>query len=1230
MFKLGVIIGYGGSSVQTLAKAAQTLREEGFDIEVRAATEKSKIDWHGFTHWLIEEADALLIKVPSGLDSYDKIISYSRMNTIVSLTEPEKSRVSKKDIAILDQYHKYGGKENLKNLILYMGNLAGYKYCPKEPKSVLWQGIYHPDLGVYEKKEDYIADYKKRGLNPSVGILFYRSHWLDGNCLVVDSLIKELESRNIGVLPVFSYGFGDKSRGIPGNLEALEKLKDCKLLINLHSFFLLPQRTFPLSTPVLQGVKEYYKTEDEWREDPQGIGPLAQVINIAQPEYDGMIEPVLVGARRDVVDSSIKGSYQMLQPVCDRIKYMIGRVEGWLHLQKKPKKKRRITFVLHNAPCKGAEATVGRGGGLDTLESVIRVMRELKADGYSVCDIPETGNDLAQLILKKKAISEFRWTTVQDIVRCGGALELIEEEKYIGWFEALPITAREKVLKGWGDPPGPGMAYDGKLVVTGLNFGNVNVLVQPKRGCYGSTCDGKVCKILHDPNIAPTHHWIATYKWIQENSEAIVHVGTHGYLEFLPGKSAGLAGEDFPEISIGNKPHFYIYTMANPMEGVTAKRRSYATLVDHLTPAMTSSGLHDELEDIENLLNQYNNASSLNENARAEVLKENIIRTALRVLSSDFNGTSEEEFNRFVQDLHKQITLLKDTMIRDGLHILSQPPAGEKLANTLVSVLRFDGSVPSIRRVILEVEGFNYEDIIQNPEKTMGPSGSLSYGQVLDATTKKAARLMEASIEGGDLEEIIYETLSVKRKEKVIELISVIQYGLKVADQIMACEREIPQLLRGINGEFIEPGASGSITRGNTDVLPTGRNFYILDPRKIPTKAAWSIGKGLAEKLLEKYLKEEGVYPETVGMVLWSIDAFRADGEEICQILYLMGARPCWDQKGKITNIEIIPLEELGRPRIDVVMRLSGIFRDTLPNIYELMDDAVQKIMELDEPAEMNFLRKHLMEVSTHINEKKARHRIFAAQPGSYGAGVNYAVEASAWETEDDLRDVYVNSGGYSYGRNVYGEPAHESFALSLKKVNLTYNKLESDEHDPLDCCCFFAYQGGMASAAKSLSGKEVKSFWGDTRNPKQPGIRDMKEEIERVVRTKLLNPRWLKGQKEHGYKGAGDISSRVLHTYGWDATCQIVDDWVYNEIQDRIVMGMKDWFMEQNPYALEEIMRRLLEANERGLWNAQEEALTELKEMYLEFEGLMEDEPREGHFQGGNIDIKTAKDVES
>lgn len=946
------------------------------------------------------------------------------------------------------------------------------------------------------------------------------------------------------------------------------------------------------------------------------------------------MEPVIIGARVDGADP-----YAQTEPIENRIKHLIDRACAWIRLKTTPAGDRRVTFVLHNAPCKSVEATVGKGQGLDTLESVVRMMNRMKEKRYSVNNVPEDAKQLIELIMDKKAISEFRWTTTDEIVKKGGVLQYITPDKYKGWFDRLPQKAQERMIEGWGEPPGEGMVYEGNILVTGLNFGNVNIVVQPKRGCYGAKCDGEVCKILHDPTIPPPHNWLATYKWIEENSDVVIHVGTHGYLEFLPGKGVGLSEECFPEISIGKLPHLYIYTVNNPMEGVIAKRRGYATLVDHMIPVMSASGLYEELDEIATLLKQYEDAERLHEITRMNILKKEIVEKAGKANLGDKISDFSE--------LHEKLTLFRETLIDDGMHILSQIPDLDGMANMIVSILRNDGDRPSIRRKLIEIMGYDYDYVVANPS---GSVNGNQCGEILNKATETAVAIVKERIVIKDKElpirnEIIKkkigDLIETRNSKELKELIKVIDFGADyLYPRLQEVSREIPQILRGIDGRFIEPGASGCITKGKINILPTGRNFYTIDPFTIPTKAAFEVGKNLADELLNKFLKEEGRYPESIGMVLWSTDVYRADGEEVAQILYLMGAKPVWRESGDVRDVEIIPLKELGRPRIDVTVRMSGIFRDTVPHLFELLDDAVQKIANLDEALEENYIKKHVEETKENIKQelkekydeklayRNATYRLFAALPGAYGAGVNLAVAASAWKDEKDLGEVYINHGGYAYGKDNYGKEARTLLAENLSKIEVSFHKLESDESDACKCCCYFAFHGGMAVASRALTGKDIKIYWGDTRNAARVQVRDMKDEMERITRTRLLNPKWIEGMKRHGYKGAGDISSRVLHTFGWDATCDFIDDWVYEKIHERFVHDedMRKWFAQINPWALEEITRRLLEANARGMWHASEDTLKELQEVALEVEGWMEERMGdvEGDFQGASVNIMT------
>jgi cobaltochelatase CobN len=576
---------------------------------------------------------------------------------------------------------------------------------------------------------------------------------------------------------------------------------------------------------------------------------------------------------------------------------------------------------------------------------------------------------------------------------------------------------------------------------------------------------------------------------------------------------------------------------------------------------------------------------------------------------------------------------LKKTEVDLEVRIPGQTHDEDQMANMLVSIMRFEGDRPSIRRLILELMGYKYEEVIEKN------------GELLDKSTGLAFELVKRGLRDSTrVKEDILEVVDVKNADRIESLVELITWAIDfLAPKLKMTPREIPQLLRGMDKKYIEPGASGLLTRGKIDVLPTGRNFYSIDTRTIPTRAAWEVGVKMADNLLHKYLHQEVNYPENIGMVLWAIDTYRADGEQIAQILYLMGARPVWTESGIVKGTEMISLKKLKRPRIDVTIRTSGIFRDTLPHLIGLIDETIIKIASLNEREEYNYIKKHVNKYREKAKSKGAfdkekvdrlaTYRLFSARPGAYGGGgVSLMVAASAWETMSDLGEQYIEKGGYAYGKGAWGEISHKEYADRLSTVDATFHKLASDESDPLDCCCFYDFHGGMYAAVKTVSGNEPKVYWGDTSEPQHPDTRDMKDEMERIARTKLLNPKWIEGMKRHGYKGAGDIAKRVGRVYGWDASAEVVADWIFDDITSTFVINEENrkFFEENNPWALEEMARRLLEAEKRGVWKADPEVLEELKEYYLEIEGWMEEKMGdvEGDFQGGSVDVITKKDV--
>ncbi|MCQ8903530.1 MAG: cobaltochelatase subunit CobN [Methanothrix sp.] len=1087
--------------------------------------------------------------------------------------------VSPKVVATVNTYVVYGGLENIKNMLLYIGReVLGLDLSCREPQETLWQGIYHPDAErAFETVEEYL-EWRPFRHKHTIGILFFRTYWANRDLEIVDGLIRALE-REFNVIAAFGLGsVGSRQTNAKQIDQVVREFFSgrVELIINLQSVFhagsveVSINSLKELDIPVIHPLTLYHKTEDEWKTDFRGMDPSEIGWSIALPEFEGLIENIAVGVaeRKDMWGDEVETH----RPIGERVERLVNRIRAWIRLRSKPRAERRIAFVLHNSPCASVEATVGAAAHLDTLESVARIMSRLSELGYQLDTFPGNGKELIEDILNHKAISEFRWTTVSEIVSKGGALALVDPYDYERWFNGLPEESRSRICQAWGRPPGEPrdglpapMLHEGKIVVTGRRYGNVVVCVQPKRGCAGARCDGQACRILHDPETPPTHQYLATYKYLERDfgADVIIHVGTHGNLEFLPGKSVALSENCFPDIAIGDLPHLYIYNSDNPAEGTVAKRRSYAVTVDHMQTVMTTAGLYGELKELDDRIDEYRRAE---DHGRRHALKHIILELLERSnLAEELKvDLDKDNFEYILERAHAKLSEIYSSYIPDGMHIFGEVPQGDKRVEMVSAILK-----PLVR-------------------------GS------------------------ADLRDTVRAVLSGEDADPEIkELIDDIARRMDGSD-------EMGSLMHAIDGGFVRPGPSGLITRGKPEVLPTGRNMYSLDPGNIPTQAAALIGKQLAEKLLERYRKEHERWPENVAMYWMASDIMWADGEQLAQMFYLLGVEPTW-KGGRLSGYRIIPLEDLGRPRIDLTVRVSGITRDCFMGCIELLDSAIQDVAALDEPPEMNYVRKHLIE----SGDARAL-RIFASPPGTYGSGVNLAVYASAWKDEKDLSDVFLQWNSYAYGKNLFGDPAPRSLKEMLRTVDAAFNKTVTDEYDLLGCCCYFGTYGGLTNAAETLSGHRISTYYGDTRDSEMVEIRTLADEIRWVVRTKLLNPKWIEGMKRHGYKGAGDISKRVGRVYGWEATTKEVDDWVFDDIAKTFVLDeeMRSFFEESNPWALEEIGRRLLEAHQRGLWDADPEVLDSLRSAYLEIEGWIEDKVGGGGFQGGSIDVMTMKDV--
>jgi cobaltochelatase CobN len=1253
----------------------------------RASTDISNISLELFSSKKLEKSDDEMQKALKSIHTTDIVFLYRSSESCWDTLIPEiKSLGSKKNVISIGHdpslwllstvkpdivakcflYITHGGIENYRNLILFIiHSVLNIGSKPQEPSERPWEGIYHPQSNtIFKETNDYLNWYNIRSSYKSfVGILFSRHYWLSDNTEMIDSLITDFEQSGVGVIPVFTYSVKDKNLGSLSGNEVIKKYfmdysnsPGINALVKLTSLYAkeatetntddssnAANTLLKLGVPVFQPVLNTYKTESEWEEDKHGLGAMTGWY-VTLPEFEGVIEPLMLA-----VASEETGGIRNIVPISDRSKRITGRVIKWIRLQQKPVKDRKIAFVLHNNPCASVEASVGGAANLDSIESVSRIMQQMKAAGYSL-DPPSSGKALITEIMERKAVSEFRWTSVNEIVEKGGCLKLLSAKEYCVWFDTFPEKLKNRINEVWGNPPGEekdcvpaAMVYDNKIIISGINYGNVIVCVQPKRGCAGARCDGTVCKILHDPDIPPPHQYFATYRYIENDfgADCIVHVGTHGNLEFLPGKGVGLSSACAPDAAIGTLPHLYIYNADNPPEGSIAKRRSYATLIDHMQVLMVKGGLTKEVEELDQLLSEYQVAVNTNK-SRAHQL-EHLISDALTTtnIAADIDYDNEMSFDEVVRNAHEAISLVKNSQINKGLHIFGNIPEDENKLNYIAAIFRADSDNGlALRSTIFNLIGISLDDTFKKNGE-YNTEWKMTWGQIAEEIDGYSKLFIQSVLNGKDPVDTIMLLIGDKIKNpEELEKFRLFSETVKDIDKRISESDEFAALLHGFDAKYIRTGPSGKITRGRYEVLPSGKNFYTLDIHKLPTKASYRVGYNLALSVIKKHQDDEGRLPENVAIYWNCMDITCCDGEGMGQIMVLMGARPVWSSSGHVNGFEILSLEELGRPRIDVTVRVGGIMRDCFPECIHYIDDVIRAIADLNEPPEMNFVKKHSLEKLKNGNNptpgewEEVTTRIFGSRPGTFMSGVNLAVYASSWKNEKDLTDVFVYWNQYGYGKNVYGKEMPESLISSLKTVDITFNKTYTDEYDLFGCCSHFGTHGGITVAARTISGKHVKAYYGDTRDTKNVGVRDLAGEVRRVVRSKLLNPQWIEGMKEHGYKGLGDISKKIGRLYGWEATTGEVDDLIFDDITRTYVLDkeMREEFEENNPWALEEISRRLLEAAERGLWNADEQVLNDLRNAYLEIESWIEERigDFEGDIQGGSIDILNSDDIES
>jgi cobaltochelatase CobN len=1093
------------------------------------------------------------------------------------------------------------------------------------------------------------------GTPPTVAVIFYRAHELSGNTGFVDTLCAAIEDRGAIPLPVFCGSLRSPEQGLIDLLGQADAVITTVLAAGGANAAGAQDGDWDagglatLDVPLIQGLC-LTSSRSQWAESTAALTPMDAAMQVAIPEFDGRLIAVPFSFKEEGPDGI--GVYQA-DP--ERAARLAGIAVRHARLRGIPNDAKRIVLALSSYPTK--HARVGNAVGLDTPASAVRLLRSMRDAGYDLGDgFPEDGDELIHALIAAGG-HDTEWLT-EDQLRAADVR--IPEATYRRWLTRIPNELSRRIDSHWGKPPGELYTDDGHIVLAALRFGNVVMMIQPPRG-FGEN----PVAIYHDPELPPSHHYLAAYRWLDEEfgADAIVHLGKHGTLEWLPGKGLGLSAECAPDAVAGEIPLVYPFIVNDPGEGTQAKRRGHAVIVDHLVPPMARADTYGDMAKLEQLLDEYATVAALDP-VKLPVVRSQIwslVRAAQ--LHHDLGVEQAPEaaaFDEFVLHIDGYLCEVKDAAIRDGLHILGAAPEGEALINLVLVILRSaqvwggkSGALPGLRAALgLAGTGASRGDtdaseetarelVVAMDEAGWDPAsaadvcaavlGSVTTGAPPPSTSPNSASPPSApSISPPPppppppppLPPATTTTPASGLTEKAVrtgdadvmrDVTAVLRFAAQeVVPRLAATSGEIDAVLHALAGGYVPAGPSGSPTRGLVNVLPTGRNFYSVDPKAIPSRNSWDTGRALADSLLARHLADEGAYPRCVGLTVWGTSAMRTQGDDIAEVLALIGCRPVWDDASRrVTGFEILPLDELGRPRIDVTLRISGFFRDAFPHVITLLDDAIAAVAGLDEPAESNYLRAHAVaDHAGHGDWRRATTRIFGSKPGAYGAGLLPLIDARNWRDDGDLAEVYAVWGGYAYGAGLDGRQARPDMEGAFRRIAVAAKNTDTREHDIADSDDYFQYHGGMVAMVRSLTGRNPAAYIGDSAVPDAVKTRTLAEETRRVFRARVVNPRWIAAMRRHGYKGAFELAATVDYLFGYDATAGVVADWMYEQLAASYVFDPENraFMQKSNPWALRGIAERLLEAADRGLW-AEPDAKTidQLQQVYLDLEGDIE-----------------------
>ncbi|WP_277964842.1 cobaltochelatase subunit CobN [Pseudomonas sp. RIT-To-2] len=1108
---------------------------------------------------------------------------------------------------------RQGGMGNALSLFNCLASqFLGRAYPWDEPRALPRTAIYHPawhDATLAHWQADWVPG------QPAVPLIFYRSHLQAANTGFVDVFCQRLQAAGLNPLPIAVASL--KEAGCLAQVEDWLDAVDAALILNTTGFAQSsPEaphlRPFRRDIPVIQAICAQ-DNQPGWEASEQGLGSRDLAMHIALPELDGRIisRPI---SFKDLAWRSERSQSDVVcyRPHAERMDFVAELARRWSELARLPNAQKRIALILANYPTR--DGRIGNGVGLDTPAAALNILAALQQQGYPVQDLPASGTALIQALLG--GVSNDLESL--DLRPCAQSMAM---DDYLAAFARLPEANQQAVRERWGEPAADPMCRSGRMMVAGLRFGLTFVGIQPARGYHLDPS-----AVYHDPDLVPPHGYLAFYFWLRHTygADAVVHVGKHGNLEWLPGKGVGLSAECWPDALLGPMPNVYPFIVNDPGEGAQAKRRTQAVIIDHLMPPLTRAETYGPLRDLERLADEYYDAQLLDPRRARELQREilALVRDAQidRELQLDAGWDSDADAALWLPRLDTYLCDLKESQIRDGLHIFGESPQGRLRIDTLASLLRIPrgdgrGAHASLIRALARALELGFDPLdcdLGVPWEGARPACLQAMGDDSWRTagdTRERLELFAA--------QLIEQALANPARTAWPE-VDLILDGLRetVAPRLDACgPAEIGGLLTALAGRFVPAGASGAPSRGRLDVLPTGRNFFSVDVRNLPTTTAWRIGFASANLILERHLQDHGDHLRQLGLSVWGTATMRTGGDDIAQAMALMGVRPVWATGSqRVDDFEILPLSLLDRPRVDVTLRVSGFFRDAFANLLRLFDAAVQAVAALDEPDDLNPLAAKVRAeqaallaqgIDPELARREAGWRIFGAKPGSYGAGVQGAIDGRLWQTRDDLAEAYLNWGGYAYGAADEGTPARARFAQRLSQVQAVVQNQDNREHDLLDSNDYYQFQGGMLAAAETLGGKATASYHGDHSQPDVPRIRTLKEELNRVVRARAVNPKWIDGAKRHGYKGAFELAATVDNLFAFDATTHLIDDHQYALLAEAYVLDAdtRGFMQQHNPHALRDITERLLEAQQRGLWGEPGDYREALEELLMDME---------------------------